>query len=354
MTGRLLGLGLGAFLSISAQADPPRFVALKSDRPNYRVGERAVLTAYIRIQPDNPKYEIFLSSRLGDAALKVTRISDNHGASISPRFANTGTFEWTVDVFLQDKRQAHSFLAAIQFYEKENCRLEERLSGETDPEKRAQIQAEMARNREIIAAAQKQLLDLRRQVDSLTLSVSVTEGSRLELWDDSVASENSALRITADHEDPREYRVGERATLTVRVTRNFSGEDGPRENIVRATFDGVAIGVVKVSRKEFLSTTRIFSSQDVGRHTYRASLSIRSKAQADSLRDAIEKAEERRGRHVEERDQTEDEMERAYFEQEIAELTAIIGEFFRQLEEALLFVTSKDLLLAVVSPGKVF
>ncbi|OFZ80838.1 MAG: hypothetical protein A3K03_11630 [Bdellovibrionales bacterium RIFOXYD1_FULL_44_7] len=327
----------------SAQA-APSFVELKADKPAYTVGERAILTSYVKIRPDNPNYEIYLSATLNGAKIKITKITEKEAVSITPRFIVEGAYEWQVDVYLQDKKTAADLNAMIVFYEEEIFTLNRELEEQTDPEKVEMLTAHIQRDEQIIAAAREQLEENRRKIETQVLNIDVAAVKNN--FDSQAELETPVFSLEKD-KDGCGYNVGESAMITASLKSEFNGSDGAQEAVMTGRIADVVLFPVQISKKEFIFTTDIFTVADIGEQTFEATLYIRSKARADALRDAITKASQRRADFIEKRDRSEDPAWKAYYQREIDDLTNIIDEFYRQLDEMLTLVGASTIIFCV-------
>ena len=324
-------LGIGSILSVV----PPSFTDLHSDLGSYLNGQRAVLTVHLPIQPSNPMYGLALSARLNGAPFRLLRLTERMAGGVTPLLTSPGVQHWEVTVYLEEKMPVRSREAAIVFWAEEILLINQRLGIETDPEIRANLQAQRERDQRFIEDAQNQIGGFRRElvVSSYDFNVTALNLTQTETSSDPVLD----LRTEGEGCD---YAVGTRATFLSRVLTDFTGADGPRENILRATFDGIAAGIEAMNSRDFRTITSEFTTADVGLHDYEATLWVRSKARADRIREAISAAEQGRAQAIASRDATTDPYERAYWQRRIDDLSRILLEFGAQLEASLERVTS--------------
>jgi len=323
--------------------DAPDFVELQADKAAYAPGERAILVVHTRILPGNHVYEFYLAGTFNAEPIKITRISDTEAVAVTPYFAVPGQMVFSVDVYLQDKQLASDLNATVFYYESDKCRLARMLESETDPVKRRMLSDMMERDTAIIADAKAQLMENRRKLETKTLAVTVANKINL-------LSINNAPPLVIEKDAVGcGYQVGAHATFAVHVLTDFTGEDGPQENVVTARIGADRVSGTQGALRDFLFTTQAFTQADVGTRLFDATLYIRSKARADSLRGAIQKASVRRADLIAKRDATADAMWKAYYQHEIDDLTAVIAVFYRQLEGMLTFVGTKSLAFCITA-----
>ena len=158
----IFGLLISSFGSEGALAQTPSFVVVQSDKPTYIATNQAILTDYIQTQPTNPNDAIFLSATLDNAAIKITRISNDEGVSITPALI-TGTHTYIVSVFLEDKNSTQPLYETLAFYYEEVCQLQKQLAATTDPTEQGALQSMITRDQGLIAQAIAELQALRRR-----------------------------------------------------------------------------------------------------------------------------------------------------------------------------------------------
>mgnify|MGYP001566384884 FL=1 len=100
---------------------------------------------------------------------------------------------------------------------------------------------------------------------------------------------------------------------------------------------------------DYSATTQAFAAPEIGLHSFSATLSVRSKAKGDRLRDAIQSAMARRAVAIQRRDESVDLAAKAYFKKQIEDLGLLTDELYRQLEVSLLNVANETLQFRVIS-----
>ena len=91
---------LGLASAFGLITTPPLFTELHSDRPDYSIGSRAVLTVELPIQPSNPAYGLALEARLGGVPIRMLRLTDRMAAVVTPVLNTAGPQNWEVTVSL--------------------------------------------------------------------------------------------------------------------------------------------------------------------------------------------------------------------------------------------------------------
>lgn len=329
----LLGLVLALAQPTFAK---PQFLKLEANSSGaYPSGQAAVLTAHIRIQPTNPNMEIFVSSSFDGSNLKLTRISAGEAVSITPAVMTPGNHVWHVSAFLQDKNKAQELEAAIAVTQEDNLRIERALQVETDPVIIARLAVDRQRNNDIIGRAQNQLNQNRRYLEAQDLSITVSALARaIPKFD------NPVIAIGADHENAT-YAVGSRATFYVHALTDFQGPDGIQEILAFANINGtesapgIQVERTRLGSRDFAFTSPNFVGADAGPRVFNTYLKIRSKAQADSIRNSVHGAIQRRSGYIALRDASTDPEKQAYYNSLIAEMDLTIAELNHQLEAML-------------------
>lgn len=143
------------------------FVELSVDKDNYQAGEHSVATARLLTRPTNPELEFVVELELDGARQKSIRDADRGSWTAQSVRLGHGVHTWSARVFQQSKRSARAWEEAIRNYEQEKFNLELTLQDETDPEKMAEIQAEIAKVETRIIEARNQLSSIRREIGQL-------------------------------------------------------------------------------------------------------------------------------------------------------------------------------------------
>lgn len=168
VTGLAFGLSL---ISLSAEA-ATTVVNLATDKSFYVSGNKAILTAHLVSKPDNANLEFDVTGMLNGQELPVTRITEFHSYSQTAALS-TGSYNWTVRVYIQDARLARDLKAAIKSANARVEAIDALLMEETDPGEIAALEAEKAEMLERAAACQAQLAGIRTQIQSKSLTFSV-------------------------------------------------------------------------------------------------------------------------------------------------------------------------------------
>jgi len=195
-------------ITVSAIANNgPLFLELSSDKSSYSVGEKAILSANIVIQPDDPTYEIYLKAKFDNKKIKLTRLTEHRAVALTPSFDDLGNYVWQVKVYLQKKRPAANLNESIAYYQSVITQCEGRLEYETDPDIISTLKDAIANAKTLIRQMERDLEDLRILVGVQTLTVAVE--SKQTVTNNNVSP---AFYIETDRDNDT-FAVGERATL---------------------------------------------------------------------------------------------------------------------------------------------
>ena len=332
-----------------AADNSPLLLSLESDAASYVVGDRALLSAHVLAQPTSGRFQWHLEARLAGAPQQITRLSDEESVVLTGPFETSGDKIWRIELYLQDKDVARSLESTMAYYRQENIRLADRLSRETNPERRAQILATIDRNNGIIALTSVELTGHRRLIDvkELTIMVAATAVTAVTTTTQSAAADEPVLRITTDREDAT-YAVGAAASFFVEVLTSFTGLDGPQETVVTGALEGAPLAALSVDDAHYTFTTDVFEAANVGSRTFQASLSIRSKARADALRRAITGAENRRDEIVAALAATQDPALQALYIADLEDMSWVIDRLYAQLDALATPVATQSVVITVV------
>ncbi|OFZ79752.1 MAG: hypothetical protein A2583_06915 [Bdellovibrionales bacterium RIFOXYD1_FULL_53_11] len=163
-----------------------------------------------------------------------------------------------------------------------------------------------------------------------------------------VADSSPIFYISSDH-DCDTYKMGEYGVFTVNLLTEFNGADGSQEAVVRGTVGQNQIAGMALDDRVSVFTTPKFMAVDTGEHDFNVNIFIRSKARANSLREAIRKAGSSREELIKLHDSTDDPQAQEYYQLRIDELGLVINEYYRQLENILTVVASGNLRFKVNS-----
>lgn len=140
--------------------------SLEKNKEEYQVGDTATLAVRYEATIENPDYEYFATSTLNGQSLKVTATASNFAVAITNPLTVPGTYTWTVNAFIQDRKLAQDLVNSISFLVSENDRITREISQTTSPDIIAALQKERTRNIVLIDRAEAELLSLRRPVGS--------------------------------------------------------------------------------------------------------------------------------------------------------------------------------------------
>jgi hypothetical protein len=139
---------------------PSYNVVLSADQTSYTAGSTATILVTTRNEPLNSNVEFFVSSTFAGADVPLNRITDSQSYGITPPLA-VGSQLFLANLFVQDKIAAKALNDAIGYYVSEIIRLNLALSGTTDANQIAAIQAEIARDQALLNSSQAQLAKIR-------------------------------------------------------------------------------------------------------------------------------------------------------------------------------------------------
>lgn len=329
-----------SFILISKSFAAPSFVRLEKNAQSYTQSQSAVLTAHIQIQPANPEMEIYLKSFLDDQPLKITRASASIAVAITGPLLGEGVKTWGVKVYLRNKASAVEFEKTIHFYRVKNISIAKSLETETDVEVRANLQEQINRNLETIAQIQALADSDLRLIEEKNLDIHVGEVLSFgQLVSSPLVSINSNAASNIHH-------VGERAHFFVDVLTGFSGSDGIQEVLVKASvahqgaLEDINLYNKRIGERNFSFSTDVLRNGQIGSRIFEATVHIRSKAKADSIRNTIGEAGTTRSEYLRLKEETQDLEEKLYYQSLVQELDQLHIELLRQLEEMLVQVGS--------------
>ncbi len=331
-------LSLLLLLSTAAFASETKVVQVQPDQETYNVGARAVVFFQAIAKPQD-QTELFMRLEHGEEEINVVPISPFLSAAFLPAFTQPEKYDLNLRVYQQNiltQRQVENGIAA---YNKKIQTTQALLDSETDPSHRAILEAQLAKYQSEQAALKEALENNRTLLEVQHVSITVLPGAA------NVFTAPGIFTVKAD-KNPPNYLVGETAVFSVKLLTQFKGPDGPREHIFTGDLNGVAVSPV-LSGTQYVFTAPVFTSADVGAKTFTANLSIRSKRQADRLRDAIFQAVVARSDYTELRDASTQEAEKAYYQAKIDSLNQAIAAFNAQLGAILTPVTSGTLNVTV-------
>jgi hypothetical protein len=320
--------------SCNALAEKPAFLSLQASTQNYTVGQQAVLTAHVRILPTDPSLEIYLTSDFNGGNQKITRVSDSEAVAITNVLDAAGDFTWNVHAYLQNAVVARNTEATMDYYRAEVTRLNKALETETDAAIRTNLTAERDQDNTMIGSLNGALWDNRKFVGQASLLVHVNAASLVS------TKETPLLVIDSSHENAI-FNAGESATFYARCLTDFQGPDGVQEIVLNGWIsgetyqNGINVTKSRIDDKEFSFQSPVFTNEDAGQRNFFASVQIRSKAQADSIRQAVALAAVRKGEMIAKMNATTDPLTRNYYQSEITELDSAINELSRQLNNLL-------------------
>lgn len=332
-----------ASISFSALAADPQFVRIQPDQASYEVGAKAIVFAYVDRLPTESTKEFFVSMRVGGELTNTIRLSDRLLVALPKRFQDLGIQFVESNVFLQTKAEQLQLAQSVAFYQRQIDALSKQLEDERDPEKQALLEA-------VIAKQQMKLLEVQGQIEGRRTLVEVGQSSIL-VTPSSSLKPASTFTLTANR-DPAEYFVGESAIFTAHLNTQFTGPDGPKEAVLRGKIGETSVVAPGQSGDDFVFTSPVFTASHLGDQNLTVDYSVRSKAQADLLRNAsILAGKQKQDLEKKLADSVVPE-ERAYLEAKVLEMTQVMNAIALQLEEILVEVDENSLNFTVMSGGR--
>lgn len=336
----ILSLVFG-LVAANAFAGSNRLAHLQLDQASYTVGSKAVIFAHLDRIPENDQTEFFLKVRVGGLEIPAILLSDRMAIAFPPKFSEPGAVDVDLDVYLQNSAVQREMDEAIAVYSLEVADLEKKKAGEIDPEARDLLQLRID---EVNSRIQN--LNLVKDENRSLREINHLEASVLTGGKQSPAASN--FFTTRLNRPSGEYIVSERATFYAHLLTDFTGPDGPRENVFRGDLDGLPLQT-RFAGDEYFFESPQFTPSAVGAHTFHAKLYIRSKKQADLLRSAKVQATRRKADLQKQKDSSHSASKQAYYQLKITELTAALTAIDAQLESILLLVGSDSAAINVTN-----
>lgn len=166
MNHLLVKLALLFMLSPAVHAAEPGIFSLETSKTTYSVGEAATLTVRYHAAPESSDLEYYALSDLNGDGIRVTNAASNFAVAVSDPLLETGAFDWTVSVFVQDRKIASELQSSIAWLISENIRITDLIARTTDPGQVAALQKERDRNLTLISRAEQKLVEIRRPVST--------------------------------------------------------------------------------------------------------------------------------------------------------------------------------------------
>ncbi|UXR63263.1 type IV secretion system protein [Bdellovibrio bacteriovorus] len=319
-------------------------LTMRSDKPSYTQGEKAVLllSAKPLVNPDTEEYVAV--SEFEALALRTIALAENEFAAISPAL-NSGTVTWAVSVYKQNKIAAREISGALQLEKKTIRDLQKLLRGQTDPDNIADLQAAIQNSQDQIVVLQGQLAALRTLVESKNLSFSVTSTKlRSRAIMDSLELATDRLNNSAV--------LGESVRVTMTVRPEHFGVSEPMLSDLTAKFMGQSVlaSRLDLSTYYFDVDTTIAG---LGTHTFESSLFIKDKAAFNSIDNAVRKAGIRKLNLGLLKDSTLNEALSVFYLAEINDLDGIMDALVGVQFTMRNLIATKSLNLIVTEPNPV-
>lgn len=317
----------------SAHATGTHLASIEPDQDAYVPGSRAVIFLPMK-RPTTAGMEFFLKLDGRPTKATVVPLSLDLAVAISDRFPAPQESHWNLTVFQQDRKEQLSLSKSIAGYSTELATRKLELEKETDPDSRAVLEnriRELGRRIEILET---------KAEEGRVLVDRVSEISRVLPASSSLLAVPELFTLRAGR-TPANYLVGESATFFALPLVNFRGPDGVRENVLRGKFLGLTYyGTPVLTETQF--TLPPFTSAHLGAQNFTVDFLIRSKRQADRLRAAANLALAKRDTLREDLAASVDPTERAWLQNQIAEMQSAADALMLQLEEILTPVDTGD------------
>lgn len=120
------------------------FILLSADKPDYIVGESAILSVHVNVGAGNATNEYFYRAYLDEAPISLTELTETDLSYTSAIFSQEGAHTLRVELFLQNKSLARQLADSFAYYQSEIAKIDAALVHETDPAVIAQLNAQKA------------------------------------------------------------------------------------------------------------------------------------------------------------------------------------------------------------------
>lgn len=321
----------GAQLSFAQSSTAPAFMKITTDKTTYSNGDQAFVSIATPTQPTNKALEYYLKATFNSGPQKVTVASASQAFLITNPMSASDTNVIEVKLYLQDKKFVKDTLVAIVGYKQRNAEIDERLATETDTAIRNSLIQQKARNNGFIAQAETNLLNHRTLLETKSLTLTVQTLSKRTVA-------NPVIQIVPSRPDSV-YLTGEAGSFTVNILSDLNLPDGKAEFVVEGKVSdclpcSTAARSV-INARSFAFTTQVFNIDNVGDRNFETKVFYRSKAQSDSLRQAITAVIAQQNDYIAKRNATSDVAEKEYYNLLIAELDTAKTKYTAQLQSLL-------------------
>lgn len=148
---------------VSPPPAPPYSLKLSSDKITYSVGNSAKVLLTMTSRPTNPAYRFHIGATFNGSPLGLTPITESQSYAVTPSLG-IGMSTFVATVYIENAQRAETLKRAINFYASEISRLNTELEATEDPNARATLLAKIARNENLLAGTQAELVKGRTQV----------------------------------------------------------------------------------------------------------------------------------------------------------------------------------------------
>jgi hypothetical protein len=322
-----------------AFAADPKILGLESSKTSYAIGEKALLSAHVKVLPRESRFEVFLEGKIDGVELKLTRLTESEGFSLSAPLA-AGQHLWEVKAYFQDRDVARGLEGSAAFLAEKIRDIEEQIAQETDPETIQGLLAEKVRMEGIRASALAELAAHRRLIATAQVSFNASAARSLK--------SDAAILVESSRSPNDTYLVGETATFFVHVLTGIEGSEGPMEFVAQGQVPGLELLPQVLGERDFSFTSVPLAT--VGNFQFSATVRMRPKSSSDKLRKAITAADKQVTSFVVKRDNATTPENRAYYQALIDELDAALDDYQAQLERSLSNLEAGALPFTVTNP----
>jgi hypothetical protein len=239
---------------------------------------------------------------------------------------------------MQDRHLARSLNHSKTKLEKDNLKIDQDLADETDPEARELLIQMKTRNNTIISKINSELAEGRRHLQTIKLNIVVGPVQPKNLDELPVA----LLNVELDRENGI-YLVSEQINFVVTRVADLTGNE-KLEHIVRAKLNSWPLALFDTD-DEYVKNGQSFvlGIDHVGERALKVNLFVRSKENAQHLRDGIESAQKKRIEYIELKNSYQnDPVRQSYYDFKITRLGIVITNYYNVLESMLDLVTTNE------------
>ncbi|KHD87984.1 MAG: hypothetical protein OM95_10655 [Bdellovibrio sp. ArHS] len=324
-------------------AATPQFIELRTNKASYTVGEKVVLMASVKTSPTDPDSEVFVTGTWGAAPIKLVKFSDFESAAVTPPLVSPGQMVFHVDAYLQNKQLAKNILTSVASLEQESIKLNNLLSKETIPAKKANLQQAIDNNSQLRQDLLSQLSSHRTLVESKDVTVTVAAA----LLEKKLVS---GLSLIPDHLNYT-YSLGQNANIAASVDAAALGYDIKEIDLFLTAKINANPLIATPTNPSSFNISISSANLSLGSHEVTASLTVRNKRDGKSLNDAISAGFLYKSEMIQERNKATDPNLIAYYQSEIDDLDLIIAAFSDVLDNLKIFIGDTLITIKVEAPS---